>query len=165
MVPYFYVAVEGKTDVAVAKRIIRHLGFRVKLVIDAGRKTNLRKSISAYNKAANHVPWFVLTDLDSLDLCPVEYAKEWLPDQSIIGISTKRYNIRKVCEDVFVLFPGLIFPDLNHSLSCPANRHAYMHCLLAGLSFSDLLWVPGTPYCQASNQLFRRTNGCKKRQY
>lgn len=76
----FYVAVEGITDKAVARRIIRHLGIKCELVmIETGGKTRLKKNIFAYNEAAKHFPWFVLTDLDSPDRCPVEYAKEWLP--------------------------------------------------------------------------------------
>jgi hypothetical protein len=76
----FYVAVEGITDEAVAKRIIRHLGFQYALVINAGGKSALRKKISSYNEAARHFPWFVITDLDSPSRCPVEYAREWLPN-------------------------------------------------------------------------------------
>lgn len=77
----FYAAVEGITDEAVVKGIIRHLGFEWELVVkSSGGKPELRKNISSYNQAAKHFPWFVLTDLDSPDRCPVEFIKQWLPD-------------------------------------------------------------------------------------
>jgi|HigsolmetaGSP11D_1036233.scaffolds.fasta_scaffold11515_1 hypothetical protein len=74
----FYVAVEGIADEAVASRILKFLGIQHFPVIKSGGKTQLKKNIRSYNMAANISPWFVLTDLDSPDRCPVEYAREWL---------------------------------------------------------------------------------------
>lgn len=77
----FYVAVEGITDEAVAQRIMSHIGYNQDSLfpVPKGGKPELKKSIRAYNEAAKIYPWFVLTDLDSPDRCPVEYAREWLP--------------------------------------------------------------------------------------
>jgi hypothetical protein len=79
----FYIAVEGDTDEAVAQRIMYYLGYQKDALIPIppkGGKTELKKSIRSYNEAARISPWFVLTDLDSPDRCPVHYAREWLPE-------------------------------------------------------------------------------------
>jgi hypothetical protein len=75
-----YAAVEGIADEAIARRIMGYLGVNDVLVINSGGKTKLKKQIHAYNAAARHSPWFVLTDLDSPERCPVDYVREWLPD-------------------------------------------------------------------------------------
>jgi hypothetical protein len=78
-----YVAVEGITDQAVAERLVSLAGGQIEsLIFPKGGKTELRKKILAYNEAAKLHPWFVLTDLDSPERCPVEYAKSWLSNPS-----------------------------------------------------------------------------------
>ncbi len=50
-------AVEGIVDEAVARRLIVHVGGSVGSVYGKSGKTDLRKKIKGYNKAAQHAPW------------------------------------------------------------------------------------------------------------
>jgi len=58
------IAVEGPTDTAVARRLIRHVGLSEGPVYEAGGKSKLDQKLQAYNNAARSAPWFVLRDLD-----------------------------------------------------------------------------------------------------
>jgi hypothetical protein len=73
------VAVEGMTDEAVVKRLFDHFQLPLGPVHPTGGKENLRKKISAYNKAAAFYPWFVLVDLNQEAPCAPGLRKQWLP--------------------------------------------------------------------------------------
>ncbi len=72
-------AVEGIVDEAVARRLIAHVGGSVGSVYGKSGKTDLRKKIKGYNKAAQHAPWLVLVDLDG-ESCAPSLCKSWLLD-------------------------------------------------------------------------------------
>lgn len=77
----FCVAVEGITDEAVARRVMEYIGCGTSALINSrGGKTELKRKVVQYNYASKLNPWFILTDLDSPERCPVEYAREWLPN-------------------------------------------------------------------------------------
>jgi hypothetical protein len=73
------VAVEGMTDEAVVKRLFDHFQLPLGPVHPTGGKENLRKKISAYNKAAAFYPWFVLVDLNQEAPCAPGLREQWLP--------------------------------------------------------------------------------------
>ncbi len=75
------IAVEGKTDEAVACRLIRHVGALPGKVYVADGKENLRKRVPGYNQAAKGQPWLVLVDLDRCS-CAVALLQKWVPQPS-----------------------------------------------------------------------------------
>lgn len=78
------VAVEGKVDEAVAKRILAEIdALEPKPIIYVTRgKSNLKNKIASYNQAAVHGPWLVLVDLDTPMLCPSTMRRQWIPQAS-----------------------------------------------------------------------------------
>lgn len=58
------IAVEGPTDTAVARKLLRHVGLSDGPVYEAGGKSRLDQKLQAYNNAARNAPWFVLRDMD-----------------------------------------------------------------------------------------------------
>lgn len=58
------IAVEGPTDTAVARRLLRHAGLTPGLIYEAGGKSNLDRKLPGYNNAARNAPWLILRDLD-----------------------------------------------------------------------------------------------------
>jgi hypothetical protein len=73
------IAVEGKTDEAVACRLIRHVGALPGKVYVADGKENLRKRVPGYNQAAKGQPWLALVDLDRCS-CASALVQKWVPD-------------------------------------------------------------------------------------
>jgi hypothetical protein len=72
-------AVEGLVDEAVAKRIITEAGAIPGPVYGKNGKAGLRDRIAGYNKAAAHVPWLVMIDLDQEEDCAPDLRRAWLP--------------------------------------------------------------------------------------
>jgi hypothetical protein len=58
------IAVEGPTDTAVARRLLRHVDLSAGLIYEAGGKSKLDQKLPAYNNAARNAPWLVLRDMD-----------------------------------------------------------------------------------------------------
>lgn len=58
------VAVEGPTDLPVARKILEVVGGEMGIVYARGGKSGLDQRIASYNKAAARSPWLVLRDLD-----------------------------------------------------------------------------------------------------
>ncbi len=63
------IAVEGPTDTALARRLLRHAGLSIASIYEAGGKSKLDQKIPAYNNAARNAPWLVLRDMDQDALC------------------------------------------------------------------------------------------------
>ena len=59
-----YFAVEGRTDVPIAQRLIRLVGFQPQEAIVAGGKSKLDPRIPALNRSGAQVNWLILRDLD-----------------------------------------------------------------------------------------------------
>ena len=57
-------AVEGYTDEAVVRRLIRHVGAEPGPVYRRKGKPDLRSRVEGYNRAARRAPWLILVDLD-----------------------------------------------------------------------------------------------------
>ena len=71
-------AVEDQLSKAILHAILVELGgFAVGDVFSRGGYGYLRKSIQAWNRAAAHGPWIVLTDLDKAQ-CPSALIEDWL---------------------------------------------------------------------------------------
>ena len=66
MITGISLAIEGPIDRAAASRILstRNLPLNRNQVFITGGKEKLGAKIAAYNKAARHVPWLILRDLD-----------------------------------------------------------------------------------------------------
>ncbi len=71
-------AVEGLTDEAVAKCLIRHVGAVPGSVYGKNGKPDLRKKVNAYSQAARNNPWLVLVDLDHDAACAPPLKAAWL---------------------------------------------------------------------------------------
>jgi hypothetical protein len=65
------VAVEGKSDEEVARRLIQASGHSVAKVLVKEGKTRLDPLLAKYNRAAAHAPWVVLRDSDAE--CPKKF--------------------------------------------------------------------------------------------
>lgn len=72
-------AVEGVTDEAVVRRLIRHVGAETGAVYGKNGKPHLRQRIQGYNNAATHSPWLVLVDLDREEDCAPPMQACWIP--------------------------------------------------------------------------------------
>lgn len=59
-----YFAVEGRTDVPVAQRLIRWIGFQPQEAIVAGGKSKLDRRVPALNRSGVRINWLILRDLD-----------------------------------------------------------------------------------------------------
>lgn len=75
-------AVEGITDEAVARRLIRHVGAYPGIVYGKQGKAHLRERIQGYNNAARRAPWLVIVDLDREADCAPPFCQTWVPDPS-----------------------------------------------------------------------------------
>ena len=76
------ILVEGRTDEPVAKRLLGHVGLEAGTVYGKRGKPHLLERLPNYNKAADHLPWFVIVDLDMDTSCPPEAIATWLPNPS-----------------------------------------------------------------------------------
>jgi hypothetical protein len=72
-------AVEGTTDIPVARRILAHLGLEVAVIYERGGKAGLDSSLTGYNRAAAFAPWLVLRDLNHDAPCASELIHRLLP--------------------------------------------------------------------------------------
>jgi len=72
-------AVEGDTDEAVVRILIRHVGAEPGTFYGKKGKPHLKNHISGYNNAAHRTPWFVLVDLDRDAECAPPLVEEWIP--------------------------------------------------------------------------------------
>lgn len=71
--------VEGILDAAVVKKVIGRVGANPGGCHVKNGKTEVRKKLSGYGKAARHRPWIVLIDLDEDADCAPSLRKDWLP--------------------------------------------------------------------------------------
>lgn len=72
-------AVEGPTDVPVAKRLLEAVGREMGPVYVAGGKGRLDGRLVAYNRAAGRFPWLVLRDLNGDEPCASILVRRLLP--------------------------------------------------------------------------------------
>ncbi|MBI5489794.1 MAG: hypothetical protein HY905_20840 [Deltaproteobacteria bacterium] len=80
MPPLFVtVAVEGLTDVPVARRLLQHVGFDSGPEHITSGKARLDVRLGGYNAAARHHEWLVLRDLDHDGECAPELIGRRLP--------------------------------------------------------------------------------------
>lgn len=75
-----HIAVEGITDEAVIKRLLRHTNIACDLTRGLMGKAALIKQLSKYNEAARFSNWLVVVDLDQDAECAPEFIKEQLPN-------------------------------------------------------------------------------------
>lgn len=71
-------AVEGLVDEAVLRRLVGFVGARLGAAHVKNGKPNLLKNLKGYNRAAIHVPWVVLIDLDQDASCAASAVLDWL---------------------------------------------------------------------------------------
>lgn len=76
------IAVEGTTDAAVAKRLLKDTGFRLGREYVKHGKDALMRSLSGYNNAARFSCWLVLRDLDHDAVCAPQLRERLLPAPS-----------------------------------------------------------------------------------
>lgn len=74
------VAVEGKTDVPVVKRLLDLAGLEMGAVHGQQGKALLDQRLPGYNNAARHAPWLVVRDLDRDAACAPELVAGLLPN-------------------------------------------------------------------------------------
>ncbi|MCG8339295.1 MAG: hypothetical protein MJE63_32715 [Proteobacteria bacterium] len=79
---YFTLAVEDRLSEAVARKILKQIdpSFHVKQCLCKGGQGYLKTNINAFNKAANSIPFFVLTDQDRG--CPPMILSKWLKHEA-----------------------------------------------------------------------------------
>ncbi len=73
------VAVEGPSDGAVLGAVLRTAGFQIQHTYVKGGKSQLDRSLRAYNNAARFGPWLVLRDLDHDADCAPDLTIRLLP--------------------------------------------------------------------------------------
>lgn len=75
------ILVEGPSDEAVAKQLLKHVGLEAGPVYGRKGKAHLLERLPNYNQAAQFAPWFAIIDLDTKP-CPPEALQIWLPQPS-----------------------------------------------------------------------------------
>jgi len=70
------IAVEGDSDVAIAKAVVGHAGHTVGRVVVSSGKSRLDTKIAGYLRASRFQPWVVFRDSDGV--CPVVLAHKLL---------------------------------------------------------------------------------------
>ena len=77
---YLTLAVEDVLSEVVARQLIKQTqkAYRVTQCLRKGGFGYLKSKINAFNKAASGVPFFVLTDQDSINECPPDKIANWL---------------------------------------------------------------------------------------
>lgn len=78
-IPGIFLAVEGRTDLVVLKKLLGFLETGVFDDFSKGGKAELLKKLDGYNKDANRVPWLVVLDLDQDAKCAPDYLRRILP--------------------------------------------------------------------------------------
>lgn len=73
------VAVEGIVDLAVASRLLSHVGRTTGPAYVKGGKSPLMRKLRGYNSAARVASWFVLVDLNSDEECAPPFVQRHLP--------------------------------------------------------------------------------------
>lgn len=74
------VAVEGDSDEALARKLLNVCDFAIAAVYVQRGKDRLDGKLVAFNRAADHAPWFVLRDLDQNASCAPELIQQLLPE-------------------------------------------------------------------------------------
>lgn len=82
-----YFAVEGRTDIPVAQRLIRLVGLQPQQAVVAGSKSRLDPRVPALNRSAAQLNWLVLRDLDRDAPCAPELIR------SLFGESTRALRL------------------------------------------------------------------------
>ena len=67
-----YFAVEGRTDIPIAQRLIQLVGLRAQQAVVAGSKSKLDPRVRKLNRSAAQLNWLVLRDLDHDAPCASE---------------------------------------------------------------------------------------------
>src|SRR5437763_15721927 len=73
------ILVEGITDEAIAKHLLKHVGLVVGVPYGKNGKKDLLKRLPNYNNASRFAPWFVIVDLDNDAKCASQAVELWLP--------------------------------------------------------------------------------------
>ena len=74
------IAIEGLSDAAVVRRLVRHGGHLVGVVHDCRGKGGLGNRLGGFNSAARYAPWFVVRDLNSDYACAPLLLQGLLPN-------------------------------------------------------------------------------------
>jgi hypothetical protein len=82
MPPTVTIVVEGTTDAAIVKRLLRDAGLAVGREYVKHGKDALKRNLSGYNTAARFSCWLVLRDLDHDGECGPELRRQLLPTPS-----------------------------------------------------------------------------------
>jgi hypothetical protein len=77
------ILVEGTTDEAVARHLLKHVGLVAGVPYGKTGKANLLKRLPNYNQASRFVPWFVIVDLDNDATCVPQALEMWLPKPEV----------------------------------------------------------------------------------
>ena len=72
-------AVEGDTDVPVARRLLSTVALEIGQVYGRQGKGRLSQRLAGYNHAAFRTPWFVIRDLDHDAPCAPDLVRQLLP--------------------------------------------------------------------------------------
>jgi len=78
-VPAVSVAVEGKINESVARKLLREVRVVPAAIYGKRGKAHLRERIAGYNNAAGYQPWLVLVDLDQDADCAPPLLLDWTP--------------------------------------------------------------------------------------
>ena len=124
------ILVEGRTDEPVAKRLLGHVGLEAGTVYGKRGKPHLLERLPNYNKAADHLPWFVIVDLDMDTSCPPEAIATWLPNPS----SAMRFRVA-----VRAIEAWLMADRENMAKFLGVARSAIHHTLCASSSLTEEL--------------------------
>jgi len=80
--PSVAIAVEGPSDAAVARRLLRDAGLEATVIYGQNGKGDLDRHLNGYNNAARYASWFVLRDLDHDADCAPDLVADLLPTPS-----------------------------------------------------------------------------------
>ena len=91
-----YFAVEGRTDVPIAKRLIQLVKLQPQQAVVAGGKSKLDPRIPALNRSGTHLNWLVLRDLDSDAPCASQLIRDLVGQETRSPRIALRVPIRAI---------------------------------------------------------------------
>lgn len=91
-----WLAVEGETDVEVARRLVESAGLVAMIGVVGGGKHNLDRRIPELNRSGRYQGWLILRDLDRDEPCAPELVRRVLRNQDSASKVSVRVAVRGV---------------------------------------------------------------------
>ena len=117
-----HLAVEGRTDIPVAKRLVQLVGLRPQEAVVAGGKSRLDPRIPKLNRSGAHLNWLILRDLDHDSPCASQLVRNLLQYDAPVPRVALRVPVRAVESWILADVDGFVqefFVSRHHVPAAP----------------------------------------------